>query len=66
MEDFGVLIVIGGIFMGLYYILKASALLLAARRAKQAQETAALQDTDPAEAFGVEDGSHSKDDRETQ
>jgi hypothetical protein len=65
MEDAGAMVAFGGIFLGIYFIIKAVAQFQSMRRAEQAQEVEGPRDTDSAGSSGVEDGSLSKDNRET-
>lgn len=56
MEDAGAMIAFGGIFLGIYFIVKALAQFQSMRRVNPARKTAGRQDVNPAETFDDEPG----------
>ena len=56
MEDAGAMIAFGGIFLGIYFIVKAVAQFQSMRRGNPVQEAAGRQDETPAEASDDEHG----------
>lgn len=56
MEDAGVMVAFGGIFLGIYFIVKAVAQFQSMRRVNPARKNAGRQDLNPAAASDDEPG----------
>jgi len=56
MEDAGAMIAFGGIFLGIYFIVKAVAQFQSMRRVNPDRKTAGRQDVNPPAAFDDEPG----------